>query len=56
MDFRYLGEISKETREKIAEMVATLFEDVVDIPSGSVYMTFCEVDRDKWAWNGSLFG
>ena len=56
VDFRYLGEISKDTREKIAEMVASLFEDEVDIPSGQVYVTFCEMDRDKWAWNGSLFG
>ncbi len=56
VDFRYLGDIPKESREKIAEMVASLFEEEVDIPSGQVYMTFCEMERDKWAWNGSLFG
>jgi len=56
VDFRYLGDIPKDVREKIAEMVTSLFEDEVDIPSSQVYMTFCEVERDKWAWNGSLFG
>jgi len=56
VDFRYLGEIDKETRQRIAEMVASLFEEEVDISSGQVYVTFCEIDRDKWAWNRTLFG
>ncbi len=56
IDFRYLGELNREAKERIADMIGSLIEAETGIPEDQVYITFRQFESSDWAWSGKLFG
>ena len=54
VNVKVAGKLTKEQKEKIAEGITKVLEEVANKPPSSTYIVIEEVDRDNWAKGGKL--
>lgn len=53
IEVKIFGTAEREHKNKAAHLLSSLFEEKLNIPKDSIYITFNEIK--DWAWNGELF-
>jgi len=53
VEIKIFGAADRQHKEAITAKVSNLFEDELNIPKDSIYITFEEVK--DWGWNGKMF-
>jgi 4-oxalocrotonate tautomerase len=54
VNVKVAGKLTKEQKEKIAEGITKVLEDVANKPPSATYIVIEEVDRENWAKGGKL--
>ncbi len=54
VNVKVAGKLTKEQKEKIAEGITKVLEEVANKPPSATYIVIEEVDRDNWAKGGKL--
>ncbi len=54
VNVKVAGKLTKEQKEKIAEGISKVLEEVANKPPSATYIVIEEVDRDNWAKGGKL--
>jgi 4-oxalocrotonate tautomerase len=54
VEVKVAGKLTKEQKEKIAEGITKVLEEVANKPPQSTYIVIIEVDRENWAKGGKL--
>lgn len=49
VNVKVAGKLSKEQKQKIAEGITKVLEEVVNKPPASTYIVIEEIDRENWA-------
>lgn len=52
VEVKILGSAEKKYKNKVADLISSLFKETLNIPKESIYITFEEIK--DWAWNGEL--
>lgn len=53
VEVKIFGNTERIYKNNVADSLSSLFEEKLNIPKNSIYITFVEVK--DWAWNGELF-
>ncbi|MEJ5172869.1 MAG: 4-oxalocrotonate tautomerase family protein [Hydrogenothermaceae bacterium] len=54
VNVKVAGKLTKEQKQKIAEGITKLLEEVANKPPSSTYVVIDEVERENWAKGGKL--
>jgi len=54
VNVKVAGKLTKEQKEKIAEGITKVLEEVANKPPSATYIVIDEVERDNWAKGGKL--
>jgi len=54
VNVKVAGKLTKEQKEKIAEGITKVLEEVANKPPSATYIVIDEVDRENWAKGGKL--
>ncbi len=54
VNVKVAGKLTKEQKEKIAEGITKVLEEVANKPASATYIVIDEVDRENWAKGGKL--
>jgi 4-oxalocrotonate tautomerase len=54
VEVKVAGKLTKEQKEKIAEGITKVLEEVANKPPQSTYIVITEVDIENWAKGGKL--
>jgi 4-oxalocrotonate tautomerase len=54
VEVKVAGKLTKKQKEKIAEGITKVLEEVANKPPQSTYIVITEVDRENWAKGGKL--
>ncbi|RUM50419.1 MAG: 4-oxalocrotonate tautomerase [Hydrogenothermus sp.] len=54
VNVKVAGKLSKEQKQKIAEGITKVLEEVANKPPESTYIVIEEIDRENWAKGGKL--
>jgi 4-oxalocrotonate tautomerase len=54
VEVKVAGKLTKEQKEKIAEGITKVLEEIANKPPQSTYIVIIEVDRENWAKGGKL--
>ncbi len=54
VNVKVAGKLTKEQKEKLAEGITKVLEEVANKPPSATYIVIEEVDRDNWAKGGKL--
>ena len=54
VNVKVVGKLTKEQKEKIAEGITKVLEEVANKPPSATYIVIDEVDRENWAKGGKL--
>ncbi len=54
VNVKVAGELTKDQKEKIADGITRVLEEVAGKPPKVTYVVFEEVDRENWAVGGKL--
>ena len=53
VEIKIFGTADRKYKEAITSKVSSLFEEELNIPKDSIYITFDEIK--DWGWNGKMF-
>ncbi len=54
VNVKVAGKLSKQQKQKIAEGITKVLQEVANKPPEATYIVIEEVDRDNWAKGGKL--
>lgn len=53
IEVKALGSAERKYKDKITDLICSLYEKELNIPKDNIYITFYEIN--DWGWNGGLF-
>jgi len=54
VNVKVAGKLTKEQKQKIAEGITKVLQDVANKPPEATYIVIDEIDRENWAKGGKL--
>jgi len=56
INIRVAGTLTRKQKQRIAEGVTALMQEIAGKPPGATYIVIDEVERENWAKAGKLLG
>lgn len=55
IEVKLLGNLTKEHKHVITNEIGNLYSEIVGLDKKSIYITFHEIERENWGYNGKTF-
>lgn len=51
-----IGGLDQAVNQGLSRELCVILQEALDIPPDRIYLTFSELGRSDWGWNGTTFG